>query len=800
MSTRRVTLKIKGMHCAGCIRAIQSYLSDIDGVSRCEVNLATESASIEFDDYKVSIKDIEKAIEDVGYSVAYEKLMLKLSGVKDTNDAYMLESMLKGLDGVRSVSVNHADSSMLVEYNPSMVSQASIVKVIRSHGYDASEDLHEHDDESRMLKMLFIIGTVLSIPIELYSYPEHLSFLPYVNTRESAYALFILASIVQTLLGYRFYSDAYRIARLKGANMSTLVAIGTSAAYIFSAINTFPEPRWGNIYYDASSVVLTLVTLGMYIEHKGKRRASMLVRRLLELQPSKVRVVVDGKEVEVSIDEVKAGDILLIRPGERIPVDGIVVDGESSVDESMLTGESIPVEKGKGSKVIGGSINIDGILVIKATGVGSDSFIATTIRLIDEALSKKPRIQRLIDRFSAYFAFITIGIASVTFISWYSFTQDLGLALIPAIAVLVVACPCALGLATPLAVMNGIGRGAEYGVIFKDANAIERIAKVNTILLDKTGTLTYGRPEVSDVIVKAVSSVSGYSIDNMELLALVAIAEKNSEHPIARAIVRKAAEYGLRIDDASEFKVYPGKGVRALYNGISIHVGKASFIESLGIECSRVRDDLAMLQSKGKSTVVIAINGEAVGVIGLIDTVKKDAKEAIDAFKAMGLDVVMVTGDNESAARLVASMLGIEHVIADLTPSGKASIIEEMQRKGKIVAMVGDGINDAVALTQADVGIALGAGTDIAKEAGHIIIVKDSLTLAALTLELGRRIVSKVKQNIFYAFVYNIALIPLASLGMLYPVYAGTAMALSSISVTTSSMLLRRFKSRYVKR
>lgn len=800
MSTRRVTLKIKGMHCAGCIRAIQSYLSDIDGVSKCEVNLATESASIEFDNSKVSIKDIERAIEDVGYSVAYEKLMLKVSGVKDTNDAYMLESMLKGLDGIRSVSVNHADSSMLVEYNPSVVTQSSIVKVIKSHGYDASEDLHEHDDESRMLKMLFIIGAVLSIPIMLYSYPEYLSFLPYAHAKESAYALFILASIVQALLGYRFYSDAYRIARLKGANMSTLVAIGTSAAYIFSAINTFPEPRWDNIYYDVSSVVLTLVTLGMYIEHKGKRRASMLVRRLLEIQPSKARVITDGKEAEVSIDEVKTGDILLVKPGERIPVDGIVVDGDASVDESMLTGESIPVEKGKGSKVIGGSINIDGMIIIKATGIGSDSFIATTIRLIDEALSKKPRIQGLIDRFSAYFAFITIGIASITFISWYALTQDLGLALIPAIAVLVVACPCALGLATPLAVMNGIGKGAEYGVIFKDANAMERLAKVDTILLDKTGTLTYGRPEVSDVIVKAISSVSGYSIDRMELLALAAVAEKNSEHPIARAIVRKAAEYGLEIDDAREFKAYPGKGVKALYNDMSIHVGKAGFMESLGIDCSRIRDDLAMLQSEGKSTVVIAIDGEAIGVIGLMDTVKKDAKDTVDTFKAMGLDVVMVTGDNESAARLVASMLGIEHVMADLTPIGKASIIEEMQKKGRVVAMVGDGINDAVALTQADVGIALGAGTDIAKEAGHIIIVKDSLMLAALALELGRRIVSKVKQNIFYAFVYNIALIPIASLGMLYPVYAGTAMALSSISVTTSSMLLRRFKSRYVKR
>ena len=810
---RKVTLKIKGMHCAGCIKAIQSYLSDIDGISKCEVNLANESASIEFDQSKVSIDDIEKAIEDIGYSIAYERLMLKVLGLKDANDAYMLENRLRGLEGVKDASVNHTNSYILIEYNPSIVTQASIIKVVRSHGFDVDDDHgSEYDDEAKVLKRLFLLGLILSLPIELYSYPEYMSFLPFANTTASAYTLFILASIVQVFVGYRFYIGAYRIARLKGANMDTLIAIGTTAAYIFSVINTFPEPNWHNIYYDASSVVLTLVTLGMYIEHKGKRRANMLVRRLLELQPSKARIIVDGKEVEVNIDEVKEGDILLVKPGERIPVDAIVIDGESSVDESMLTGESMPVEKGKGSKVIGGSINIDGVLLIKATGIGNDTFIANTVRLIDEALSKKPRIQRLIDRFSAYFAFVTIGIAIVTFILWYTLTLDIALALIPSVAVLVVACPCAMGLATPLALMNGIGKGAEYGIIFKDSNAIERLAKVDTVLLDKTGTLTYGKPEVTDIITveqfesnifkvkhDASSIYTLHNNDNIALLSIAAVAEKNSEHPIAKAIVRKAVEYGLSIDEPDEFKVYPGKGVKALYNGMSIYVGKVNFITSLAIDCSNISNEINRLQSEGKSTVVVAVNDKVVGIIGLMDTIKNDAREAVSALKHMGLDVIMVTGDNSNAARVVASMLGIEHVIADVMPKDKASVVEELQKKGRIVAMVGDGINDAVALTQADVGIALGSGTDVAKEAGHVIIVKDNLILAAVVIELGKRIMSKVKQNIVYAFVYNIALIPLAALGMLYPVYAGIAMAASSVSVTTSSMLLKRFKSRLVK-
>jgi len=810
---RKVTLKIKGMHCAGCIKAIQSYLSDIDGISKCEVNLANESASIEFDQSKVSIDDIEKAIEDIGYSIAYERLMLKVLGLKDANDAYMLENRLRGVEGVKDASVNHTNSYILIEYNPSIVTQASIIKVVRSHGFDVDDDHgSEYDDEAKVLKRLFLLGLILSLPIELYSYPEYMSFLPFANTTASAYTLFILASIVQVFVGYRFYIGAYRIARLKGANMDTLIAIGTTAAYIFSVINTFPEPNWHNIYYDASSVVLTLVTLGMYIEHKGKRRANMLVRRLLELQPSKARIIVDGKEVEVNIDEVKEGDILLVKPGERIPVDAIVIDGESSVDESMLTGESMPVEKGKGSKVIGGSINIDGVLLIKATGIGNDTFIANTVRLIDEALSKKPRIQRLIDRFSAYFAFVTISIAIVTFILWYTLTLDIALALIPSVAVLVVACPCAMGLATPLALMNGIGKGAEYGIIFKDSNAIERLAKVDTVLLDKTGTLTYGKPEVTDIITveqfesnifkvkhDASSIYTLHNNDNIALLSIAAVAEKNSEHPIAKAIVRKAVEYGLSIDEPDEFKVYPGKGVKALYNGMSIYVGKVNFITSLAIDCSNISNEINRLQSEGKSTVVVAVNDKVVGIIGLMDTIKNDAREAVSALKHMGLDVIMVTGDNSNAARVVASMLGIEHVIADVMPKDKASVVEELQKKGRIVAMVGDGINDAVALTQADVGIALGSGTDVAKEAGHVIIVKDNLILAAVVIELGKRIMSKVKQNIVYAFVYNIALIPLAALGMLYPVYAGIAMAASSVSVTTSSMLLKRFKSRLVK-
>jgi len=793
---RRIELKIRGMHCAGCVNAIQSYISNIQGVSRCEVNLVSGSAIIEYDESKVSIKDVEDAIEDVGYTVVYEHLVLNVD-LKDYTEALRLEETIQGIDGVKRVSVNHTNAQVTIDYNPSIINDRDIIDLIQSYGYSV-KDTHTDDRESRSLKRTFLLGLIVSIPVILYSYPEYIT-LPYAHSVESAYMLFILASIVQIMLGYRFYAGAYRIARLRSANMDTLVSIGTTAAYILSTYNTFPEPNWNNIYYDVSSVVLTSITLGMYIEHRGKRRADTLMRRLFELQPNRVTLLKDDMQVESSIDDVRVDDIVIVKPGERIPVDGIVIDGSSSVDESMLTGESTPIEKGVGSEVIGGSINIDGLLVVRATAVGKDTFISNITRLISEALSRKPRIQRLIDRFAAYFAFVTIGIASLTFLVWYGLTYDVASALIPAVAVLVVACPCAMGLATPLALMNGIGKGTEYGLIFKDSNAVELLAKVDTVILDKTGTVTYGMPEVTDIVVMKELQVSGSSYSSTAtLLHLAAVAEKNSDHPIAKAILRKAAECNIKVDEPEEFRVHPGKGIRAVYNGMSIVVGKINFLESLGIECSKMRGEVHRLQSEGKSTVLIALDGDVVGIIGLNDTIKYNAMRAVEELKRMGIRVIMLTGDNMKAAETTAGAIGIEHVIADVLPKDKARVVEELQDKGNVIAMVGDGINDAVALTQADVGIALGSGTDIAKEAGHIIIVKDDLMLVVLAVELSKRIVSKVKQNIAYAFVYNIALIPLAALGILYPVYAGLAMAASSVSVVTSSMMLRRFRSRLI--
>ncbi len=794
---KRVTLKIRGMHCAGCVNSIQSYLSDIPGISKCDINLVSSSATVEYNDEKVSIKDIESAIEDVGYSIVYEHLILNVN-LRDSSEAIRLEDAISKIEGVKRVSADHTKAQVSIEYNASIIRDRDIIDTIEAYGYNI-KDISTPDEESRSIKRVFLLGLILSILIELYSYPEYIR-LPYSHTLESAYMLFVLASIVQIVLGYRFYIGAYRIARLKGANMDTLVAIGTTAAYLFSVYNTFPEPNWNNIYYDASSLVLTFVMLGIYIEHNGKRSADILLRRLFELQPSKVILLKDSREIEVSIDDVKVNDIIVVKPGSKVPVDGIVVAGNSSVDESMLTGEPMPVEKGINSKVIGGSINIDGSLLVKATAVGKETFISNIVNLINYALSNKPRIQRLIDRFAAHFAFVTIGIAVVTYLAWYLLTYNIALALIPAVAVLVVACPCAMGLATPLALMNGTSKGAQYGLIFKDGNAIERLAKVDTILLDKTGTLTYGIPEVRDIIVIKELQLTGSSYSSsITLLHLAAVAEKRSEHPIARAIVRKAAEYNLSIDEPEEFRVYPGKGVKAMYNGMSIIVGKTTFLDGLGIDYSNIMGEIDKLQGEGKSTVLIVLDGNVVGVIGLMDTIKYNTREAIEELKCIGIRVVMLTGDNMKAAKTVADTIGIEDVIADVLPNDKARVVEELQRKDKVVAMVGDGINDAVALTQADVGIALGSGTDIAKEAGHIIVVRDDLMLVVLAVELGKKIVSKVKQNIAYAFVYNIALIPLAALGMLYPVYAGMAMAASSISVIISSTMLRRFKSKLSK-
>ncbi len=794
VQTKRTAIKIGGMHCAGCVNSIQNYVMDMPGVKKCEVNLAAEKAVLEFDPSFIDIKKIEDAIEDVGYKVVYEKLTLKLGGITDTSDADNLEKKLRALEGVRYASVNYGNSQAVIEYNQALFSLSDIRQFINKHGYQIlSEDLSASAEEieAKKLKKLFVIGLGFTIPILLFAYPEYLPFVPWAGTAMAGYIMFVCASAVQLIAGSRFYVGAFRIAKMKSANMDTLVVIGTTAAYLFSAYNTFPSAVWHNIYYDAATLVITFIVLGKYFENKTKGKASSIIKKMLELQPKTARVQKDGNEVDIPIELIKQGDVIMVRPGEKIPVDSVVIEGHSAVDESMITGESIPVEKKQGDYVLGSTVNKDGILIIRATKVGSESVLSQIVKLVEDAMGRKPPIQRMVDKISGYFALVVICVSIATFSGWYIFTtpgeHHFAASLIPAVAVLVVACPCALGLATPTAVMVGMSKSAQNGVIFKSGEALETLGKITVAVFDKTGTLTEGNPKVTDII-----SVDE-SVDENRILQIAAIAEKNSEHPLAKSIVKSAQERGLAIVDPTEFISVPGRGVDIVYDNQKVLVGSLGFIEQRTINASKTKEIITKLQDEGKTTILVVLCNVIIGVIGLIDAAKPNAKEAVKSLKEKGIEVVMLTGDNQRTASTVAKEIGIERVLANVLPSEKLDVIKRLQEDGRRVAMAGDGINDAAALTQADVGIAVSNGTDIAIESGKVVLIRNDIKDVVTAIEISKKTVNKIKQNLFYAFVYNTALIPVAGFGLLYPALAGITMAASSVSVTGSSLLLKRW-------
>ena len=801
--TKRTVLKIGGMHCAGCVNSIQKSVSEVSGVSKVEVNLATEKATLEFDQTKVKFDSIEKAIEEIGYKVVYEKLTFKLGGVSDSTDAERLEQKLHQLDGIKSASVNYGSSQVNIEYNSALLSLVDIRRKITELGYEIlSEDLgvSTQDIEARKLKHLFIIGVVFTIPVMLFSYPEVFKFLPAAGTNIAAYAMFAFASVVQFVTGSRFYTGAFRIARMRSANMDTLVVLGTTTAYIFSAFNTFPVPNWHSMYYDAAAVVITFIILGKYMELKTKGKTSSIIRKMLELQPKTARIRKEnGEETEIAIELIQPGDILVVRPGEKIPVDSSVILGTSAVNESMITGESIPTTKKVGDGVVGGTINQEGMILVKATKVGSDSFLSQVVKLVEEAMGRKPVLQKLVDKIAGYFAYGVMIVALSTFLIWYFVVAHgvAGAAIIPAVAVLVVACPCALGLATPTAIMVGMSKGASNGVIFRGGEAMELLNKISVAIFDKTGTLTEGKPQVTDVIeIKELATIHP-SIksdkNNDTTLALAAIAEKGSEHPLAKAIVAHAKNQGMKIEDVSYFEAVAGLGVIATYNDLSLKVGSPTFMQDQKIDISSSNKTIDRLQEEGKAAVIVSVDNTALGVIGLLDTPKKGAREAVLILKSMKIESVMLTGDNEKTARKVAQMVGIERIFANILPSGKVEVVRKIQNEGKKVAMIGDGINDAPALTAADVGIAIGSGTDIAIEAGKVILVRDDIRDVVTAIEIAKKTVGKIKQNLTYAFMYNAVLIPVAAVGLLYPALAGIAMAASSVSVTMSSLAMKRW-------
>ena len=782
------------MHCAGCVNSIQKFVSGLDGVKKCEVNLAAEKAVLEFDPSSVDMAKIENAIQEAGYKVVYEKLTLKVSGITDSSDADSLEKKLQGTEGIKYVSVNYGNSQAVIEYNSTLLSLSDIRQIVAKSGYQIlSEDLSASAEhlEARKLKKLFAIGLAFTVPILVLGYPEYLPFVPLAGTVTSAYLMFVCASVVQFVTGSRFYVGAFRIAKMKSANMDTLVVIGTTAAYLFSAFNTFPSPAWHNIYYDAGALVITFIILGKYLENKTKGKASSAIKKMLELQPKTARIKKDGQEVEMPVELIKPGDIIIVRPGEKIPVDSLIIEGHSAVDESMITGESMPVEKKVGDMVMGSTVNKEGMLLIRAAKVGSDTMLSQIVRLVEDAMGRKPPMQRLVDKVAGYFAFVVIGVAVATFIGWYFASPGsehiVATALIPAVAILVVACPCALGLATPTAVMVGMGKAAQNGVIFKSGEALEMLGKTQVAVFDKTGTLTEGRPQVTDII--NVES----NADTNKILEVAAAAEKNSEHPLAKSIVRKAQESGMKIGETSDFMAIPGKGVDAEYGGARMLVGSLGLMKEYGIQTEIVEKTISQLQDQGKTAILVAEDKRLLGVIALLDTPKPSAKDAIDSLRKNGIEVVMLTGDNQRTAATIAKELGIDRVIANVLPHEKVNVVKKLQEEGKKVAMTGDGINDAAALTQADVGIAIGSGTDIAIEAGKVVLIRDDLGDVVTSIQISKKTVSKIRQNLFYAFIYNAALIPIAGLGLLYPALAGLAMAASSVSVTSSSLLLKRW-------
>jgi len=654
------------------------------------------------------------------------------------------------------------------------------------------ETFLEPEKEFRKLEILVAFSFALGIPTLILSWATPLQM------ELNNFALFFLATPVQFIAGWRYYKGTWDALRNRSANMDVLIAVGTTAAWGYSTLVTFagallPEAQRVT-YFDASALIIGLIMLGKLFEEIARGRASDAIRKMMDLQPRSARVIRDGKEVEVLVEQVSVDEVVVVRPGEKVPVDGIVVDGQSSVDESMVTGESMPVEKGPGDEVIGATANKVGMLKIKATKVGSDSTLSQIISLVEDAQMSRTPIQRLADKIASYFVPAVIGISLLAFAIWFFVIgESFAFSLAILVAVLIIACPCALGLATPIAIVVGTGKGAENGLLIKSGEYLERAMKLTTVVFDKTGTLTKGKPSVTDVL-----PVSGS--DSREILTLAAAAEKGSEHPIGKAIVARATESGLSVPDPSAFEAVPGQGIRAKVDGHNVLLGNRALISSTAIKVEAAEESLRKLQGDGKTAMILAVDGKLAGIIAVADTLKDNSVSAVKALKKMGVKVVMLTGDNSRTAQAIGRQLGMDSVIAEVLPGEKAQKIKELQARGEIVSMVGDGINDAPALAQADVGIALGSGTDVAMEAGGIVLIKDDLRDVVASIQLSRKTMGKVKQNLFWAFAYNVALIPvaggiLAFAGIvLNPILAGAAMGFSSVTVVGNTLLLRRFQ------
>jgi len=813
----KARLRVTGMTCTTCARTIGKGLSETHGVKRANVNFASEEVSLDYDPNKVNLAKIKETIQQLGYGVATKKSIFPVSGMTCASCVGRVESALSGVPGVLSVNVNLASEKATVEYNED-VRVADLQKAVHEAGYELGPEAETLEDvttasqrDLRAVRNRFIFAIVLGLLIMTLGFIPAVMMQPYMP-----FVLWALATPVQFWAGWRFYRGAWGALRHRTADMNTLIAVGTSAAYFYSVVAVlFPslftaagvEPH---LYFDTSAVIIALILLGRYLETRARGQTSEAIKRLIGLNPKTAVVIRDGEEKEISVEEVQVGDIILVRPGGRIPVDGIVRQGYSSVDESMITGESIPVDKKVGDEVIGATINKTGSFQFEATRVGKDTTLARIIRLVDEAQGSKAPIQRLADVIASYFVPAVIGIALVTFIIWYFAGPQptLTLAILNFVAVLIIACPCALGLATPTAIMVGTGKGAENGILFKSGESLERAHQINTVLLDKTGTLTRGEPAVTDVLASSSSSEE-------EVLRLAASAERVSEHPLAQAIIKAASERKLKISQASDFAALPGLGIEASVGGKKIMLGNLRLMKERRISLNGLGNKADKLFSEGKTVMFLSVANKAMGIIALADTLKPNAREAVKAIQQMGIETVMITGDNRRTAEAIAREAGIERVLAEVLPEHKAEEVKKLQNGG-VVAMVGDGINDAPALAQADVGIAIGTGTDVAMETGEVTLIRGDLMGIVTAISLSKSTMRIIRQNLFWAFAYNVALIPVAAgvlyllfsrtgvpvglrfifgdYGFLNPIMAAAAMAASSITVVSNSLRLRRFK------
>lgn len=802
-TSRTVQLKISGMTCAACSARIEKGLSKLAGVEKAAVNLASEKAVVTYDPAQTNPEVMAEKIHDLGYAVVKDKVEFAIIGMTCAACAARIEKGLQKLPGVYAANVNLATEKAVVEYNGSELTITEMQAKVKQLGYEAhtmetgqgadrEKDLREAEISHQ--KKRFLLAAVLSFPLLLamigHSFGVFHSFSSFFM---QPLVQLVLATPVQFIVGWPFYRGAYNALRNGSANMDVLVALGTSSAYFFSLANMFTGSQ--DLYFETSAVLITLIILGKLLEARAKGQTSAAIKSLMGLQAKTARVVRESQELDIPIEEVVVGDILVVRPGEKVPVDGIIVEGTSTIDESMLTGESLPVDKNVGDSVVGATINKFGAFKFTATKVGKDTALAQIVRIVEEAQGSKAPIQRFADVVSGYFVPAVVVIAILTFVAWY-FIFDQGnftRALVNFTAVMVIACPCALGLATPTSIMVGTGKGAESGILIKGAEHLENAHRLTTIVLDKTGTITKGEPEATDVI-----AMAGFS--EKEVMQAAVSLEKNSEHPLAQAIVKYGEEQSVAIAEPEEFAAIPGHGVKGVVEGKIVLVGTRKFMNDNGIELGAALRQKEQLEQQGKTVMLVAIDKALAGMIAVADTVKETSAQAIAELRLLGIDVWMITGDNERAAKAIGDRVGIQNVLAEVLPEHKAEKVAALKKEGRVVGMVGDGINDAPALATADVGFAIGTGTDVAIEAADITLMRGDLMGVVAAIRLSKATMRNIKQNLFWALFYNALGIPVAAAGFLSPILAGGAMAFSSVSVVTNALRLRNFKPYEIKK